>query len=152
MKLVRYPSPEVAWSSFDRLSPLRDLLDPAFALASAAPERERPRGWTPALDVYEDSESITARLEVAGVKKDAFDISLHGNTLTISGERKYEVENDGGESFRSERVFGRFSRTIQLPTPVKTDAVAADYSDGVLSVVLPKADEAKPKRIAVEIK
>lgn len=152
MKLVRYQSPATGWTSFDRLSPLRSLLDSAFALASAEATHAGSGGWQPALDVYENDHAITVRLEVAGVKKDDFDLSLHEDTLTISGERKNASQASEGESFRSERTFGAFSRKIQLQAAVKPDAVSADYTDGVLTVVLPKAEEAKPKKIQVSVK
>lgn len=152
MQLIRTNYPVSAWSPFDRLSPLRSLLDSAFALAST-PELSGGRGgWVPALDVYENEDAVTVRLEVAGMKKEDFDISLHDGTLTLSGERKSESEEQAGESFRSERVFGAFSRSIQLPSAVKADQVTAEYTDGVLTITLPKADEAKPKKIAVTVK
>ena len=150
MNIIRYKTPEIpTWSSLDRLSSLRDLLDSAFQLAGS-PTGLTP-GWSPALDVYEDAEKVTVHVEVAGMKKDDFDISLQDDVLTISGERKSESESRGGESFRSERVFGAFSRSINLPAPVRSDAVKADYHDGVLTVKLPKAEEAKPRKIPVNL-
>jgi len=152
MKLIRTNVPMAEWSSYDRLSPLRSLLDSAFALAGAESSLERSRGWLPALDVYEDEHSVTVRVEVAGMKKKDFDIQLHEDALTVSGERKAENESREGESFRSERFFGAFSRSVQLPSAVKPDGVTAEYTDGILTVVLPKADEAKPKKIEVSVK
>jgi len=148
MSIIRYRTPELAtWSPFDRMSSLRDLLDSAFQLASSAPDFTS--GWTPALDVFEDDAKITVQVELAGMKKDDFDISLQDDVLTISGERKSEGEKREGESFRSERSFGAFSRSITLPSAVKTEEVKATYEDGVLTVTLPKAEEVKPKRIQV---
>jgi len=148
MNLINYRNPELsAWSSFDRLSSLRDLLDSAFQLAGS-PARS---AWAPALDVFEDDEKVTVQVELAGVKKEDFDISLHDGVLTVSGQRKSESEKSEGESFRSERVFGSFSRSVTLPSPVKADAVKAAYQDGVLTVTLPKAEEAKPRKIQVEL-
>jgi HSP20 family protein len=152
MKLVTYQSPTQAWTSFDRLSPLRSLLDSAFALASADAANREARRWHPPLDVHEDQNTLTVRLEVAGVKKEDFDISLHDDALTISGERKSAPRHADGEIFRSERAFGAFSRRIQLPAAVKPEAVKADYTDGVLTITLPKAEEAKPKKIEVTVK
>jgi len=150
MSIIKYRNPELTtWSSFDRLSSLRDLLDSAFQLAGNA--SGFPENWTPALDVFEDEEKVTVRVELAGVTKDDFNISLQDDVLTISGERKAEAEQRGSESFRSERYFGTFTRSVTLPSPVKPDEVKAAYQDGVLTVTLPKAEEAKPRKIQVNL-
>jgi HSP20 family protein len=150
MSIIRYKTPELpTWSPFDRLSSLRDLLDSAFQLASSAPESTS--GWVPALDVFEDEDKIAVQVELAGMKKEDFDISLQDGVLTVSGERKSESEQREGESFRSERSFGSFSRSITLPSPVKTEEIKATYEEGVLTVTLPKAEEAKPKKIQVNL-
>jgi HSP20 family protein len=75
---------------------------------------------------------------------------LHENLLTISGERKEERKDKGG-TCRTERFYGRFQRTFSLPTPVSADKITAAYQDGVLTVVLPKAEEARPKQIPVNV-
>jgi HSP20 family protein len=150
MNIMRYRTPELAtWSPFDRLSSLRDLLDSAFQLASSTPDYNS--GWAPLLDVFEDDQKITVQLEAAGMKKEDFDISLQDDVLTISGERKFKSEPREGESLRSERSFGAFSRSITLPSPVKAEGVKAIYEDGVLTVTLLKAEEAKPKKIQVQL-
>lgn len=150
MSIIKYNNPELAaWSPLDRLSSLRDLLDSAFQLAGTGPGSHS--GWVPALDVYEDDDKVTVQVESAGMKSEDFDISLHEGALTVSGERKAESETHSGESFRSERLFGSFQRTVNLPAPVKADEVKASYKDGVLTVTLPKAEEAKPKRIKVNL-
>jgi HSP20 family protein len=150
MNIIRYRTPELAtWSPFDRLSSLRDLLDSAFQLASSVPDYSS--GWAPALDVFEDDSKMTVQVEAAGMKKEDFDISLEEDVLTISGERKSKSEQREGESLRSERSFGAFSRSITLPSPTNIEGVKATYEDGVLTVMLPKAEEAKPKKIQVEV-
>ena len=150
MSIIRYQTPELTpWSSFDRLSSLREFLDSAFQLAGSA--RGSSFGWAPAMDVFEDADKVTVQLELAGVKKEDFDISLQDDVLTISGERKAESEKREGESFRSERSFGAFSRSVTLPGPVQAGEVKAVYQDGVLTVTLPKAEEAKPRKIQVEL-
>jgi HSP20 family protein len=150
MSIIRYRAPELAnWSPFSRMSSLRDLLDSAFQLASSAPSFAS--GWAPPLDVFEDENKVTVQVEMAGMKKEDFDISLQEDALTISGERKLEGEKRQGESFRSERFFGSFSRTVALPSLVKADEVKATYEDGVLTITLPKAEEAKAKKIHVEL-
>jgi HSP20 family protein len=149
MNLIRYNPSLTTWSPFDRLTSLRDLLDSAFQLANLGPDA--PASWAPPLDVYEDDEKVTVQLEAAGMKAEDFDLSLQEGALTVTGERKSETSKREGESFRSERVFGAFSRTVNLPTPVQGENVSASYKDGVLTITLPKAEEAKPKKIAVKV-
>jgi len=83
-----------------------------------------------------------------GMRKEDIDISLHDGTLTISGERKRESAN-GEKAQRTERYVGTFRRSITLPTRVDAGKVGATYQDGILKVILPKAEEAKPKQIKV---
>jgi HSP20 family protein len=150
MSIIRYNTPEITpWSSFDRLSSLREFLDSAFQLAGSA--RGSSLGWAPALDVYEDDDKMTVQLELAGMKKEDFDISLQDDVLTIAGERKSSQEKQDGECFRSERSFGAFRRSVTLPAPVQSGEVKATYQDGILTVTLPKAEEAKPRKIQVEL-
>lgn len=134
------------WTPFDRLAPWRDLLESAFAFPGSVPGT-----WSPPLDVFEDDEKVTVTVELAGLTKEDFDISLDGDALTVSGQRKARSGEQRGESFRSERFFGSFSRTVTLPAAVKVDAVTAAYQDGVLAVTLPKAEEAKPRKIEVKL-
>jgi HSP20 family protein len=106
-------------------------------------------GWEPSLDVYEDPDKITVRAELPGMEKENINVSLEGNTLTIAGERKHEEERKEGNTFRSERFFGRFQRSVTLPQPVDVNRLQANYKDGVLSIVCPKSEEAKPKQIQI---
>lgn len=103
------------------------------------------------MDVYDDGENLVVAVEAAGLCKEDFKISLHEDGLTVCGERKAEKQTCEGESLRSERIFGSFSRTVELPTAVKADAVAANYTDGVLRITLPKAEESKPRKIDVQV-
>jgi HSP20 family protein len=88
---------------------------------------------------------------VPGMKKESIDISLHDNVLTVSGERKAEETPAGGESYRAERFYGRFQRTLELPKAVDPERVTASYRAGILTVSLPKTEEAKPRQIAVSV-
>jgi HSP20 family protein len=150
MSLIRYQAPELnAWSSFDRLPTLRDELNRLFDFAFPTRDSGLVGGWTPALDVFDEKDSFVVKVELPGMKKEEIDISLHDGVLTVSGERKHERESKDGGAFRSERYFGRFQRSVTLPAPVKAGDVKASYKDGVLSIDLPKAEEAKPRQIAV---
>ena len=123
------------------------LQDPFSALTQGTSFFE---GWTPALDIYEDKDKYVAKGELPGMKKEDIDVSLDGNTLTISGERKREEEKKEGDTYRSERYFGRFQRTVTLPAAVDANKIQALYKDGVLTVTVPKTEEAKPKQIEVK--
>jgi HSP20 family protein len=104
------------------------------------------------LDVFEDKDQFLVKAEVPGMNKEEIDVSLHDGSLTISGERKSEHEKSEEGVYRSERYFGRFQRTVDLPSAVDVGRVKADYRDGILTVTLPKAEEAKPRKINVNIK
>lgn len=154
MSLIRYQAPELStWSPFDRLSTLRDEIDRLFDLSVPGFTRDAGlfSGWSPSVDVYQDKDNVFVKCELPGMKKEDIEISLHNGMLTISGERKHEEEHKEGESFRSERFFGKFHRSVSLPTAVDTGKVSASYKDGILTVSLPKAEEAKPKQIEVQV-
>jgi len=143
MNLIRYQKPDVVWPTFGRLSNLRDELDRLF---------ESPlTGWLPALDAHEDKESFTVQVELPGFKREDIQVSLQDGVLTISGERKEEKVSKETEVHRQERYYGKFARALTLPTAVAADKVKAAYKDGVLTVTLPKAEEAKPKQIDVNV-
>jgi HSP20 family protein len=108
-------------------------------------------GWTPAVDLYEDNDHLIVRVELPGMNKESIDISLHEGVLTVAGERKAEELPAGSEAYRSERFYGRFQRTLDLPKPVEADRVSAHYRDGILTITLPKTEEAKPRQIEVNI-
>jgi len=91
------------------------------------------------------------KVELPGIKKEDIEISLHDGVLTVSGERKHEVEKKERQSFRSERYFGKFQRSVTLPAAVNVGGVKAAYKDGILSIELPKAEEAKPRQIKVNV-
>ena len=152
--LIRWRRPQLAtWPGFGGLTDLRDEIDRLFEapLAELARGSQLLSGWTPALDLFEDPDNVYVRVELPGMKKDDIELSLHDGTLSIVGERKGEEKFQDAEMYRSERFFGRFQRTITLPTTVAADKVKAQYKDGILKVTLPKAEEAKPKHIDVNV-
>ncbi len=154
MSLIRYQAPELSnWPTFGRLSNLRDELDTLFELpfwSNFGRQTQLFSGWTPALDLYQNNDNVIAVVELPGMRKEAIEISLHDGMLTIAGERK--TETHGGEKAeRSERYIGKFRRSITLPTRVDANKVSATYKDGILTVTLSKAEEAKPKQIQVNV-
>jgi HSP20 family protein len=151
MNLIRYQAPRLApWPTLDRWSNLRDELDSLLDLPFLANSNRQDlfSGWSPALDLYQTNDNVVAVLELPGMRKEDIDISLHDGTLTIGGERKRSSSN-GEKAERSERYVGSFRRSITLPVQVDPNKVSATYRDGILTVTLPKAEEAKPKRIEV---
>ena len=152
MSLIRYQTPELSnWTSFDRLASLRDEMNRLIDFSFPSRDTGLFSGWSPTLDVYDEKESFVVKVELPGMKKEDIDISFHDGALTVSGERKHERENKEGETFRSERYFGRFQRSLTLPAAVDASKITATYKDGVLHLDLPKAEEAKPKRIDVTV-
>jgi HSP20 family protein len=141
MKLMQYTRPGLAWPTFGRLANLQDelarLIDTPL------------QGWAPALDVQEDKDAYTVRVELPGLKREDIEVHLQEDALVISGERRHEEPKEGTEVHRSERFYGKFSRALTFPTGVNGDKVTASYKDGVLTVTVPKAEAAKPKQITV---
>jgi HSP20 family protein len=153
MNLTRWQRPQLSlWPEFGRLSTLRDEIDRLFEapLAEFARSSQLLSGWTPALDLHEDKDTLVVKVELSGMKKEDIEISLHDGCLSISGERKNEQKLEDAEVYRAERFVGRFQRTVTLPAPVAADKVKAGYKDGVLTVTLPKTEESKPKQINVQ--
>ena len=154
MNIVKWQRPTLTtWPSFGRLSDLRDEIDRLFEspLTELTRTSNLLSGWTPALDVYEDKDNYTVKAELPGMKKEEIEVSLHEGSLSISGERKSESKHEDAEVYRAERFFGRFQRTVSLPSAVAADKVKAAYKDGVLNITLPKTEEAKPKHIDVSV-
>jgi HSP20 family protein len=105
--------------------------------------------WAPALDISERKDAYLVTVELPGVKLDDLQITLDDGLLTIQGERHFAHDSSEQQYHRIERRYGAFRRSITLPAHVMADAVEASFEDGVLQIVVPKAEEAKPKRIQV---
>jgi len=107
--------------------------------------------WTPAVDIFETEHELVLKAELPDMQEKDIDVRVENNTLTLSGERKYEKDFKEENALRMERYYGTFSRTFTLPNTVKLDAVKAEYRNGVLTVKLPKLEEAKPKQIKITV-
>ena len=154
MKLMRVNRPELwGWSPVENMDRLRREIDRLFE----SPWGELGRagefftGWAPALDLVEDNENLVARVELPGMDKKEIEVSVHDGVLSVAGERKIESGSEGEGCHRQERYHGRFHRSVTLPKPVKLDAVKALYKDGILTVTMPKTEEARPRQIEVNI-
>jgi HSP20 family protein len=111
-------------------------------------------GWlgqaVPSMDLAETDTALEVKLDLPGVAVGDIDIQLHGRTLTISGERHQEQEEKGKTYHRLERRAGSFSRCFTLPYPVEEDEVAAAFHEGVLTITLPKTEDAKTRKISIQ--
>jgi HSP20 family protein len=108
--------------------------------------------WAPVVDIIEDKENYIVKAEIPGMKKEDIKVTVRDNIIAISGERSSETEEKDKTYHRIERSYGRFSRTIALPSAVDAAKIKASYKDGVLQVTLPKPESAKPRQVDVEIK
>jgi HSP20 family protein len=118
----------------NRLDWFRDEMEPSFF---------------PPLNVREDGETLKIEAEVPGVKIEDIEVSFDNGELTLKGEKKVDAP-ENAPLHRRERVYGSFSRTLTLPWEVKVDQVTAELKDGVLTVTLPKAEAAKPRKVAIK--
>lgn len=109
-----------------------------------------PTDNVPALDVVESDKAFMVKMDVPGMEAKDFHVQVHGSTLTLSGQRHEEKVSDDKTFHRMERRSGSFSRTITLPCKINEDEVAAEYLNGVLSLTLPKSEEARAKKITVK--
>jgi len=144
----------VRWEPFDGLnriqSRINELFDDTFGRARGY-QTSSTGVWFPPVDILESKDSYLIRAELPGMKKEDFHLEVKEGTLTLSGERKFEEPANGVEYHRVERVAGKFTRSFYLPQTVKQDGIKATYRDGILEVHVPKAEEAKPRQIAISV-
>lgn len=110
---------------------------------------EETRSWVPPVDIQETGEAYLFHAELPGLTKDDINITLENNVLRLSGERKLEKDVKKDNYHRVERTYGTFSRTFTLPTQVEAEKVLAAFENGVLTLTVPKAEQAKPRKIAI---
>lgn len=159
--MKRNPAQEMTWWNNDFLPfsnnrffqrNMNQMLNDFFRGDALANESIFGSEWKPAVDIAENSDSYIIKVELPGMSKDDVKISLEKNTLTIRGEKKHEEEKKDHNYHRTERSYGMFERSFTIPGSIKADSVDAHYKDGVLTLTLPKADEAKPTMIKVKVK
>ncbi len=107
--------------------------------------------WAPAVDISENEHELVVKADLPGIEAKGLDIRVENNVLTIRGERKFEKKVDQDNYLRVERAYGSFARSFALANTVNPEGIKADYHDGVLSLVVPKREEAKPKQIKVNV-
>ncbi len=140
------------WNPYRELNSLQSHLNRLFEQQFGGRDESLTAGaFVPPVDVYEDEHSVQLKLEVPGIAEKDLDIRVENNTLTVSGERKFDKEEKEENFHRVERRYGSFTRSFSLPTTVNTEDIKADYEQGVLKIRLAKRQEAKPKQIKVNI-
>lgn len=156
MSMVRWnPTRELTPFPTDMLNMQREInkmFDSFFRGGTVDDGTLAPPVWSPAVDVAEQENEYRVKIELPGVSKDDVKITMQDNVLTIRGEKKQEKESKEPNYHRIERSYGAFQRSFTLPTTVKSDRIEATYKDGILSITLPKAEEARPKQIEVKVK
>ena len=136
-------------TTLDRMLTLNRALDEAF---TTSVNGEMARVWVPAIDLIEKKDAYIVRAELPGVERSNIDISFEKNILTISGQKNALIEGKDEELrvFAAERVSGSFSRSLRMPDYIDGDKISAEYKDGLLTVTIPKAELAQPRRIEVK--
>jgi HSP20 family protein len=145
-------------TTISRFEPFRSssfLPEQLNRLFSDALDRSAQEGnltaWAPAVDIYETEHELVVKADLPEVKPEDLDIRVENNILTIRGERKFEKQVNESNYLRVERAYGSFARSFSLANTVNSEAIKADYQNGVLTLSIPKREEAKPKQIKVNV-
>jgi HSP20 family protein len=144
----------VRWEPFRDLVTAQRDLDRLFreAFSPQLGETElSTRSWAPPVDIYETEEAIVLKAELPGVDPKDVEVRVEDNTLYLKGERKFEKEVKEQNYHRVERSYGSFARSFSLPNSISTDKVKAEFKDGLLTLTMPKREEAKPKTIKIDV-
>jgi HSP20 family protein len=149
-RVTSLPSWGGGWNPFGEIERIRQEMNRLSDAFTRGLFREPSAGVFPLLNVTEDKDHYYVRAELPGIKAEDLDISVTEDSLSVSGERKLPAEDETATYHRREREAGSFSRSVTLPGPVNTSEVEAHCSDGILTVVLPKSEAAKPKQIPVK--
>jgi len=142
----RYRIPSM-WREIDRLQREMSRLYDSYY-----PSQLRPAPGYPAMNIWTSEDGLNVTTEVPGIQPEDIDISVVGETLTLSGERRPEELQEGARYHRQERGYGKFTRSVQLPFPVDVNKVEATFKNGVLQIALPRAEADKPRKIVVKSK
>ncbi len=140
------------WEPFRGATTLQEQINRVFGdLVGRTGEESNLTPWAPAVDIFETENELVVKADLPDVNPQNLDIRVENNVLTIRGERKFENEVNEDNYLRIERSYGSFSRSFSLANSVNADAIKADYQNGVLTLSIPKREEAKPKQIKVTV-
>src|SRR3984893_3816101 len=141
------------WDAFRNMATLHDQVNRLFegSLQGSRSDSSALTTWAPAVDIYENENALVLKADLPDLNEKDLDIQVENNMLTVKGERKFEQKVKEENYLRIERTYGAFSRSFSLPNTVNTEAIKADYKNGVLTVQLPKRAESKPKQVKVNV-
>ena len=141
------------WEPFRGLNTLQEQVNRLFedSFSRSRSGHAELASWAPGVDVYETENELVVKADLPDVQEKDIDVRVENNTLTIRGERKFSNEVQDDNYLRIERAYGTFTRSFSLPNTVNTEAIKADYRNGVLSVSMPKREETKPKQIKISV-
>jgi HSP20 family protein len=149
-RLTRWPAWGEGWNPFGEVERIKQEMNRLSDAVTRGLLRQAPAGVFPLMNLTEDKDSYYVRAELPGIKADELDISVTEDSLSVTGMRKLPPENEKATYHRREREEGNFSRMMSLPGPINPGKVDARCTDGILTIVLPKSEAAKPKQITVK--
>ena len=140
------------WDTYHGLSGLQEQVNRLFETSfKGRSDNSALTTWAPAVDIYETENELVVKADLPDINEKDLDVRIENNTLTVRGERKFEKKVEEENYLRVERTYGSFSRSFSLPNTVNSEAIKAEYKNGVLTVELPKRAESKPKQIKVNV-
>ena len=145
----------IRWEPFRDLVSTQDrfnqLFNDTFARAFGDQQEVSSRAWIPPADIFETGDSLVLKVELPGINPDDVEIRVEDSTLYLKGERKFEKEVKEENLHRVERSYGTFTRSFALPNTIDADNVNAEYENGILTLTMPKREEAKPRTIKINV-
>jgi HSP20 family protein len=141
------------WDRFRNISSLQDEVNRLFdnSVQGSRGDNSALTTWAPAVDIYETENELILQADLPDIAEEDLDIRVENNMLTVGGKRRFEQKVKQDHYLRIERTYGAFSRSFGLPNTVNTEAIKAEYKNGVLTIELPKRAESKPKQVKVNV-
>jgi len=141
----------IRWQPFQEMETLRHQMDKMFDEIAGLNREMTTKSWSPAVELEDTNENLILRAEVPGLEGKDLDIQVAREAVSIAGETRYENKSEERGYLRSEFRYGKFQRTIPLPTAIKNDQVKAEFKNGILILTMPKAEEAKNKVVKINL-
>jgi len=142
----------IRWEPFRNVNSLQEQFSRLFDTSYPGRSSESDlTTWAPAVDIQETENELVLKADLPGIEEKDIDVRIENSTLTIRGERKFEKQVNEDNYLRVERSYGSFSRSFSLPNTINTEAIHAEYKNGVLTVQMPKRAESKPKQVKVNV-